>query len=129
MNGQITEGNAVGSPGADDSLRADLANLTRLVETVATLVRSRPSETDRPKSYTIKAAAKLRGKAEYTVRGWALDGRYHAYKVKGSRSGKYKRWRIAASEIDRIKAEDLLPPAPERNRSRSGTPEPAPADA
>jgi excisionase family DNA binding protein len=59
--------------------------------------------------YTTEEAAKLLGKAEFTVREWCRNGRVRAQK-KGSGRGKHQSWVISHEEVLRIQKEGLLPP-------------------
>jgi len=58
--------------------------------------------------YSTWEAAKILGKAEFTVREWCRQGRIHADK-KGSGRGKYQSWVISHQELLRIQKEGLLP--------------------
>jgi transposase len=58
--------------------------------------------------YAIEEAAKMLGKAAFTVREWARHGRIKAQKRKSGR-GKYCAWVISHEELQRIQREGLLP--------------------
>jgi excisionase family DNA binding protein len=58
--------------------------------------------------YTTEEAAKILGRAEFTVREWARNGRILAEK-KGSGRGKFQSWVISHAELQRIQREGLLP--------------------
>jgi DNA-directed RNA polymerase specialized sigma24 family protein len=57
--------------------------------------------------YTPAEAAKLLGKAEFTVREWCRNGRVHARKREGGR-GRSQEWVISHDELERIRNEGLL---------------------
>lgn len=59
--------------------------------------------------YGTEEAARILGKAEFTVREWCRLGRVHAQK-RGSGRGKYQSWVISHQELLRIQKEGLLPP-------------------
>lgn len=58
--------------------------------------------------YTTAEAARLLGKAEFTVREWARLGRVRAKKAMSGR-GAYPAWVIAHEEMLRYQKEGLLP--------------------
>jgi hypothetical protein len=58
--------------------------------------------------YTTAQAGKHLGKAEFTVREWARNGRIHAQK-KGSGRGRFQSWVVSHVELQRIEREGLLP--------------------
>ena len=117
MNGQTAEGKAEGSTNEDGPTVAQLnAKLDHLLAVIET--NNRPPS---PASYSVKAVAMLLGNSEYTVRDWVKNGRINAFRTKGYKSGKHLRLMIPAKEIDRYKAEGLLPPDPGRNRDRFGS--------
>jgi hypothetical protein len=58
--------------------------------------------------YTIEDVAAMLEKAPFTVREWARLGRIRASKALTGR-GHSKEWRIAKTEIDRVRAQGLLP--------------------
>ena len=58
--------------------------------------------------YTTEEAAKIVGKAEFTVREWCRLGRVRAEKKGGGR-GKYQSWVISHAELLRIQREGPLP--------------------
>jgi hypothetical protein len=58
--------------------------------------------------YTTREAARLLGKAEYTVRQWCRTGRVNAAK-KVSGRGAHASWTLSHSEVLRIQRDGLLP--------------------
>jgi hypothetical protein len=58
--------------------------------------------------YEIDEAARHLGRAPFTVREWARNGRIRAEK-KGSGRGRYQAWVISHDELLRIQREGLLP--------------------
>jgi excisionase family DNA binding protein len=58
--------------------------------------------------YTTEEVAKILGKAEFTVREWARNGRIRAEK-KGSGRGKYQSWVVSHAGLLRVQREGLLP--------------------
>jgi excisionase family DNA binding protein len=58
--------------------------------------------------YTTAEAGKYLGKAEFTVREWARNGRIHAEK-KGSGRGRFQSWVVSHAELLRIDRDGLLP--------------------
>ena len=78
--------------------------LDRIEASLATLVE-RQTVKD---WYTTEEAAKILGKAEFTVREWCRLGRINAEK-KASGRGKYQAWVISHEELQRIQREGLLP--------------------
>ena len=58
--------------------------------------------------YSTSDAARLLGKAEFTIREWCRLGRVHAKKRLVGR-GNAKEWIISHEELDRIKSHGLLP--------------------
>jgi hypothetical protein len=58
--------------------------------------------------YSTAEAARVLGKAEFTVREWCRNGRVHADKRKCGR-GKSQEWIISRAELERVKNEGLLP--------------------
>ncbi len=63
--------------------------------------------------FTVKEAANVLARDEYTVREWCRLGQVNAHK--GGRCGKHAVWRIAVEEIQRYREDGLLPIDPERN--------------
>jgi predicted transcriptional regulator len=62
-------------------------------------------------AFTTVEAAELLGKAPLTVRRWCQNGRLAARKRAGR--GNHDEWEIAREEIERYRAEGLLPAAGE----------------
>lgn len=58
--------------------------------------------------YDTKTVAEILGKSAYAVREWCRHGRINAQK-RASGRGAAKEWMIAHDELQRIKAEGLLP--------------------
>jgi transposase len=58
--------------------------------------------------YSTDEIATVLGKAEFTVREWARNGRIKAQKRRSGR-GKYRSWVISHEELQRIQKEGLLP--------------------
>jgi hypothetical protein len=58
--------------------------------------------------YSLEEAARILGKAPFTVREWARHGRIHAGKKAHGR-GRTKEWVISHQELERIQREGLLP--------------------
>jgi hypothetical protein len=58
--------------------------------------------------YSVEEAARLLGKAEFTVREWCRLGRLHAEK-KDSGRGAHASWVISHAELLRYQREGLLP--------------------
>jgi hypothetical protein len=58
--------------------------------------------------YSTAEAARVLGKAEFTVREWCRHGRVHADKRKCGR-GRSHEWIISRAELERVKNEGLLP--------------------
>jgi hypothetical protein len=102
-----------------DALKGQIADLKELMaKVVAGNTASAPA---RPTSYSVKGAAAALGRAPYTVGEWCRLGQCHAYKLRGWKAGRHDRWRISAEEVDRIRAEGLLPVEPSRNAGKYGT--------
>jgi hypothetical protein len=78
--------------------------LRRIESALDTLVRQRVVK----EWYTTTEAAKLLGKAEFTVREWCRLGRVHAEKRACGR-GYTQEWIIAHEELLRIQNHGLLP--------------------
>ena len=79
--------------------------LDRIEEALRTLLQQRVEQT----FYSTGDAAKILGKAEFTVREWCRLGRIRAEKRPCGR-GNSKEWMISHDELQRIQAEGLLPP-------------------
>lgn len=58
--------------------------------------------------YSVSEAAKLLGKAEFTVREWCRLDRINAHKRECGRGGK-REWMISRDELERIRQKGLLP--------------------
>jgi hypothetical protein len=58
--------------------------------------------------YDTKTVAEILGRAAYSVREWCRLGRVRAEKRRCGR-GSSKEWMISHTELERIKAEGLLP--------------------
>lgn len=58
--------------------------------------------------YSTADAAKILGKAEFTVREWCRHGRVHAEKRECGR-GKTQEWIISHEELTRVRNHGLLP--------------------
>lgn len=81
-----------------------LERLDRLEGMVGELLRQRAVK----QWFSPAEAAKLLGKAEFTVREWCRHGRVNFRKRKNGR-GKYQAWVISREEVGRIEREGLLP--------------------
>jgi hypothetical protein len=58
--------------------------------------------------YTTAEAARILGKAEFTVREWCRLGRVHARKRACGR-GRTQEWVVSHGEVERVRNEGLLP--------------------
>lgn len=58
--------------------------------------------------YDTRTVAEILGKSQYSVREWCRLGRVHARKRMCGR-GNHPEWMISHEELERIKAEGLLP--------------------
>jgi hypothetical protein len=85
------------------------ARLAKMEEMLSVLVE-RQSAKD---FYEIDEFAKLVGKAPFTVREWARQGRIHAEKRKSGR-GAFAAWVISHEEWTRYQREGLLPDISQR---------------
>ena len=65
--------------------------------------------------YSTADVARILGRADWTVREWCRLGRVNAEKRVCGR-GSSKEWMISHDELQRIKAEGLLPTTPYRHR-------------
>lgn len=65
--------------------------------------------------YSTADVARILGRADWTVREWCRLQRIHAEKRACGR-GTSKEWMISQDELQRIKAEGLLPTTPYRHR-------------
>lgn len=79
--------------------------LNRIEEGLRILLQQRVVQA----SYSTSAAAKVLGKAEFTVREWCRLHRIHAEKRPCGR-GNSQEWMISHEELTRIQAEGLLHP-------------------
>ena len=79
--------------------------LNRIEEALRLLLQQRVEQT----YYSTADAAKILGKAEFTVREWCRLGRIRAEKRSCGR-GNSREWMISHAELERIQAEGLLPP-------------------
>ena len=86
-----------------------LERLDRIETTLRTLVK----QCHLQDWYGTKAAAEILGKSPYTVREYCRLGRIDAEKRPCGR-GKSKEWMISHAELERLKAEGLLPRKPPR---------------
>ena len=78
--------------------------LDRIEAALATLVERQTTR----EWYSIEDVAKLLGKAPFTVREWARNGRINAEKQCSGR-GKFQAWVVSHVELQRIHREGLLP--------------------
>jgi hypothetical protein len=90
---------------SDQQLNLVLERLERIETTLALLVQERTAK----EWYTTEEAAKLVGKAEFTVREWCRLGRIRAAK-KASGRGRFPAWVISHAELLRLQKEGFLPP-------------------
>lgn len=81
-----------------------LERLDRIEETLAVLVTRQTVQ----EWYDTKTAAEMLDRSPYSVREWCRLGRVHAEKRRCGR-GTAKEWMISHEEIQRFKAEGLLP--------------------
>lgn len=79
--------------------------LNRIEEALRILLQQRIEQS----FYSTADAAKILGKAEFTVREWCRHGRIRAEKRSCGR-GNSKEWMISHEELERIQSEGLLPP-------------------
>ena len=86
-----------------------LERLDRIEAILLTLVATLPGSPAPKEWYTAGEAARLLGKAEFTVREWCRLGRIRAEKKRSGR-GKYPCWVISRAELLRLEREGLLPP-------------------
>ena len=78
--------------------------LDRIEDVLRQLTRERVVQ----EYYSTAEVAQILGKAEFTVREWCRGRRIHAQKRACGR-GNAKEWMISHDELERIKAEGLLP--------------------
>ena len=78
------------------------------LERIETALRALTEQRQVQKWYDTATAAKILGKAAYSVREWCRLGRVRAEKRACGR-GTSKEWMISHEELMRIKAEGLLP--------------------
>jgi hypothetical protein len=83
-----------------------LQRLDRIETALVVLARERTAKD----WYTTEEAARIVGKAEFTVREWCRNKRVHAEK-RGSGRGAYPSWVISHQELLRYQREGLLPAA------------------
>jgi excisionase family DNA binding protein len=84
--------------------------LERIEQTLQLLVSQKPKDW-----YTTTEAAKILGRAKWTVRDWCRNERLNAEKLSGGRGGEGE-YRISHEEIERYQREGLLPdPRPYRH--------------
>lgn len=81
-----------------------LQRLDRIEETLRLLSQTRVIQ----EYYSTTDAARLLGKAEFTVREWCRLNRIRAEKRACGR-GASREWMIPHDELERVKAEGLLP--------------------
>lgn len=81
-----------------------LERLSKIESTLEQLVRQQTAK----EYYSTEEAGRILGKAEYTVREWARQGRINAEKRKSGR-GRFCSWAISHAELVRIQREGLLP--------------------
>lgn len=79
------------------------------LDRIEDLLRRLTQERVTQKFYSTADAAKLLGKADFTVREWCRQGRVHAEKRSCGR-GNTQEWMISHEELLRIQAEGLLRP-------------------
>lgn len=100
-------------PAADpaDILAILLERTEQLLERLTKLESALISASDERKAqdwYSTAAAAKVLGKAEFTVREWCRHRRVNAKKRSCGR-GLSQEWKISHVELERIQSEGLLP--------------------
>lgn len=81
-----------------------LDRLDRIEAAVTELVRQRTVKD----WYTTEEAARILGRAEFTVREWCRLGRVHAEKRRSGR-GAFASWVVGHDELLRYQREGLLP--------------------
>lgn len=91
---------------ATDEIVAILSHLDERITELRDLLVTQRTVKD---WYTTAEVAELLGRAEFTVREWARQGRIHAKKRHSGR-GKYQSWVISHDELHRFQREGLLPP-------------------
>ncbi len=96
----IEEEDAV-APGV---MRLLLERLNRIEAKLETLIEKRA----RKDRYSVEEAAAILGKAPFTVREWARNGRIRAEKRACGR-GRTQEWSIDHEELQRIQNDGLLP--------------------
>lgn len=85
----------------------DLETLATRLERIEESLRLLLKERVEQRFYSTADAAKILGKAEFTVREWCRNKRCVAVKRPCGR-GNSKEWMIAHEELERIQAEGLL---------------------
>lgn len=83
--------------------------LERIEMLLSKLVEAEPPQ----EWYDTKTAGEMVGRSAYSVREWCRNGRVHAEKRACGR-GAAKEWMISNQELQRVKAEGLLPIKPSR---------------
>lgn len=81
-----------------------LERLRRIEDMLQALANQKPQK----ERYSIEEVASVLGKAPYTVREWARNGRINADKRTCGR-GRNKDWVVSATELARIMNDGLLP--------------------
>ena len=92
----------------DLSISEQLDRIEALQLELATQIKKLQDTQTQKEFYSVTELAKILGKAEFTVREWARNGRIHASRQR-SGFGPNKSWRISHSELVRIQNEGLLP--------------------
>ena len=96
-----------------EEVLAKLANIEVLLQQVIS------AKVPTQNYYSTADAAKILGRAEWTIREHCRLGRVHAEK-RASGRGAAKEWMISAEELRRIKSEGLLPLKPIVRRHSNG---------
>lgn len=98
-------GPAGSPPGQDRHSPSPLSQIVDLITEVRDLLLNQRVVRD---YYSTEQAAKMLGKANWTVREWCRQGRIYAEKRYSGR-GKARDWVISHAELQRIEKEGLLP--------------------
>ena len=93
---------------ADVSVAERLDGIERRLDELHALLNVLVQQRNSKDWYTTAEAAKLLGKAEFTVREWCRHGRVHAEKRTSGR-GAFPAWVISHQELVRYQREGLLP--------------------